>query len=165
MAVGLDYSAWVLHNDEIKRRLIYTDTRSGEDVATIYFDCRVGQGLMEPLTFISFKFTPFRVIDGLDLGISLAPLRGGERPKPVGAMVTSVDDGEAALLTPRTPQGLKLLLSHMLSGEELKFGIWQGPEQLVDLPYFNDREFARLHQDAVNRSAPPPPEKKWFWQR
>lgn len=150
MAIGVDYSDWLIQGDEMKRRLVYQDTKTGQYIATIYLDCKVERGVLETHTFLSFMFTPFRVVDGLDLGLSLAPLDGGP-PAPVGVLVTSVENGEGALMSPRTPQGLRLLLSHLLTGQQLKFGIWQGPEQLVDMPFYNDAEFARLHRNAVSQ--------------
>ncbi|WP_439408612.1 hypothetical protein ACNJX9_09865 [Bradyrhizobium sp. DASA03076] len=146
--VGVDYSAWMVQDGELRRRFIYTDSKTRKYIATIYLDCKIEQGAGEPLTFLSFMFTPFRVVDGLDLGLSLAPLDGG-RPAPVGVNVTSVDDGQGALMSPRTPQGLRLLLSHLLNGRQLKFGIFQGPEQFVDMPFYNDPEFAELHRSQV----------------
>lgn len=160
MAVGVDYSAWTVQDGELKRRLIYQDSNTKQYIATIYFDCKVEKGAVEPLTFLSFMFTPFRVVDGLDLGLSLANLDGG-RPVPVGVHVTSVDDGNGALMSPRTPQGLRLLLSHLLSGNQLKFGIFQGPEQLVDMPFYNDPEFAQLHRAQV--AALTTTKRGWFW--
>ncbi len=164
MAVGVDYSAWMIQKGELKRRLVYQDSKTKKYIATIYLDCKVEMGALEPLTFLHFMFTPFQVVDGLDLGLSLAPLDGG-RPMPVGVHVKSVDNGEGALMSPRTPQGLRLLLSHLLSGKQLKFGIFQGPEQLVDMPFYNDPEFAQLHRAQVAVLTPPPAPKKkgWFW--
>jgi hypothetical protein len=159
MALGLDYSAWMVQNGELKRRFIYQDAQTKKYIATIYLDCMVKQGIAADHTLISFMFTPFRVVDGLDLGLSLSPLSGG-RPLPVGVKVTSVDNGEGALMSPRTPQGLKLLLSHLLSGTQLKFGIFQGPEQLVDMPLYNDREFASLHRQEIEKRGK---KKSWFW--
>jgi hypothetical protein len=158
MAVGLDYSAWLVEGDEIKRRLVYQDSKTGQYIATIHFACKVEKGILNTHTFLSFMFTPFRVVDGLDLGLALAPLDGG-RFVPVGVNVTSVDDGQGALMSPKTSQGLRLLLSHLLAGHQLKFGIFQGQEQLVDMPYFNDPEFARLHSDAVSNLTY---KKGWF---
>lgn len=148
MAIGVDYSAWMVKDGELKRRLIYQDSKTLQYIATIHLDCKVEKGAVEPLTSLSFMFTPFRVVDGLDLGLSLATLDGG-RPAPVGVNVKSVDNGEGALMWPRTPQGLRLLLSHLIGGQQLKFGIFQGPEQLVDMPFYNDPEFAQLHRAQV----------------
>jgi hypothetical protein len=155
----VDYSAWLVHDGEIKRRFDYQDSKTKEQIATIFFDCKFEKGAVNIHTFLSFMFKPFQVVDGLDLGLSLAPLGGG-RPAPVGVNVTSVDNGQGALMSPRTPQGLRLLLSHLLTGKQLKFGISQGPEQLVDMPFFNDPEFARLHSDAVSKLTK---KKGWFW--
>jgi hypothetical protein len=146
--IGVDYSAWMVQEGELRRRFDYQDSKTKRYVATIHLDCRIERGIAEPLTLLSFAFSPFRVVDGLDLGLSLAPLDGG-RHAPVGANVRSVDDGQGALMSPRTPQGVRLLLSHLLSGKQLKFGIFQGPEQLVDMPFYNDPEFAQLHQAQV----------------
>ena len=52
-----------------------------------------------------------------------------------------------------------LLLSHLLSGQQLKFGIFQGPEQLVDLPFYNDAEFSGLHRQATDKLGK---KKSWF---
>jgi hypothetical protein len=71
MALGVDYSAWLLQDGELKRRYVYTDSKTKQHVATIYLDCKVERGALETLTFLSFMFTPFRVVDGLDLGLSL----------------------------------------------------------------------------------------------
>ena len=158
MAVGVDYSAWLVQDGELKRRYIYTDSKTKQHVATIYLDCKVEKGVVDTHTFLSFMFTPFRVVDGLDLGVSLSPLEGG-RPMPVGVNVTSVDDGQGCLMSPRYPQGLKLLLSHLLSGKQLKFGIFQGPEQLVDMPFYNDAEFAILHRQVTEKFGK---KKSWF---
>ncbi|WP_315711648.1 MULTISPECIES: hypothetical protein [unclassified Bradyrhizobium] len=146
--IGVDYSAWMVQDGELRRRYVYQDSKTKKYIATIYLDCKIERGTAEPLTFLSFMFTPFRVIDGLDLGLSLASLDGG-RPAPVGVNVTSADDGQGALMSPRTSQGLRLLLSQLLSGKHLKFGIFQGPEQLVDMPFYNDPEFAQLHRAQV----------------
>ncbi|SFN37881.1 hypothetical protein SAMN05216573_11257 [Bradyrhizobium sp. Rc3b] len=146
--VGVDYSAWDVQNGELRRRFDYQDSKTKRYIATIHLVCKIERGTSEPLTFLAFTFSPFRVVDGLDLGLSLAPLDGG-RHAPVGVNVTSVEDGQGALMSPRTPQGLRLLLSHLLSGRQLKFGIFQGPEQLVDMPFYNDSEFAQLHQAQV----------------
>jgi hypothetical protein len=158
MAVGVDYSAWLVQDGEMKRRFVYQDSKTGQYIATIYLDCKVEKGAADPHTRLSFMFTPFRVIDGLDLGLSVAPIEAG-RPAPVGVDVTSVDDGQGALMSPRTPQGLRLLLSYLLTGKQLKFGIFQGPEQLVDLPFYNDAEFSRLHRQANERLGK---KKSWF---
>jgi hypothetical protein len=158
MAVGVDYSAWLVQDGEIKRRFVYQDSKTKQYVATIYLDCKVEKGVTDMHTFLSFMFTPFRVVDGLDLGLSLALLDGG-RPAPVGVNVTSVDNGQGALMSPRTPQGLRLLLSHLLTGKQLKFGIFQGPEQLVDLPFYNDAEFSGLHRQATEKLGK---KKSWF---
>lgn len=146
--VGIDYSAWTVLDGRLRRRLDYQNSRTKKYLATIYIDCDIERGTEEPRTSLSFKFAPFRVVDGLDLGFSLAPLDGGQ-PAPVGVNVTSVDEGQGALMSPITPQGLRLLLSHLLSGKQLKFGIFQGPEQLVDMPFYNDPEFAQLHRAQV----------------
>jgi len=95
----------MVQDGELKRRYIYTDSKTKQYVATIYLDCKVEKGVADTNTFLSFMFTPFAVVDGLDLGLSLAPLDGG-RPAPVGVIVTSVDDGKGCLMSPRTPQGL-----------------------------------------------------------
>ncbi len=158
MPIGVDYSAWMVQDGELKRRYIYTDSKTKQYVATIYLDCKVEKGVADTNTFLSFMFTPFAVVDGLDLGLSLAPLDGG-RPAPVGVIVTSVDDGKGYLMSPRTPQGLGLLLSHLLSGKQLKFGIFQGPEQLVDMPFYNDPEFSSLHRQATEKFGK---KKSWF---
>jgi len=138
----------MVQDGELRRRYVYQDSKTNKYIARIYLDCKIERGTAEPLTFLSFMFTPFRVVDGLDLGLSLAPVDGGG-PAPVGVNVTSVDDGQGALMSPRTPQGLRLLLSRLLSGKQLKFGIFQGPEQLVDMPFYNDPEFAELHRAQV----------------
>lgn len=148
MPIGVDYTAWMVRDGELRRRLIYRDSESNRYIATIYLDCKLEKGAVEPFTFLSFMFTPFRVVDGLDLGLSLATL-DSSRPAPVGVNVTSVDDSEGALMSPRTPQGLNVLLSHLLCGKQLKFGIFQGAEQLVDMPFYNDPEFAQLHRAQV----------------
>jgi hypothetical protein len=158
MAIGVDYSAWLVQNGEIRRRFVYQDPKTGNHVATLFLDCKVEKGAADPHTFLSFMFTPFRVVDGLDLGLALGPFDGG-RPVPVGVKVTSVDNGEGALMSPRTPQGLKLLLSHLLAGNQLKFGIFQGPEQLVDMPLYNDPEFALLHRQEIEKL---PKKRSWF---
>jgi hypothetical protein len=41
MAVGLSYSDWLLHDGEIRRRLIYEEPKTGQKVAAIHFACRV----------------------------------------------------------------------------------------------------------------------------
>jgi hypothetical protein len=158
MAVGVDYSAWLVQDGEIRRRFVYQDSKTGQYIATIYLDCKVEKGTTDTHTFLSFIFTPFRVVDGLALGLSLAPLDGGRRA-PVGVNVTSVDNGQGALMSPRTPQGLRLLLSHLLTGKQLKFGIFQGPEQLVDMPFYNDAEFSRLHRQETEKLGK---KKSWF---
>jgi hypothetical protein len=100
MAVGVDYSAWLVQDGEIKRRFVYQESKTKQYVAAIYLDCKVEKGVTDTHTFLSFMFTPFRVVDGLDLGLSLALLDGG-RPAPVGVNVTSVDNGQGALMSPR----------------------------------------------------------------
>ena len=160
MAIRLDYSAWRVQDGEMSRRIDYQDSETKRSIATLVIDCRVEQGIVDIHTFLAFKFSPFRVVDGLDLGLSLAPHDGG-RPIPVGVLVSSVDGGDGALMCPRTPQGLRLILSHLLAGYELRFGIFQGPEQLVDMPLYNDSEFAQLHGQLVT-SITPPKKRGWF---
>ena len=152
MAVGVDYSAWLVHDGELKRRHVCTDKTTKQYAATVYFDCKIERGIANNQTFLSFMITPFRVVDGLDLGLSLAPLDGG-RSAPVSVNVTSVDNGQGALMSPRTPQGLRQLLSQLMLGDHLKLGIWQGPEQLVDLPFYNDAEFIKLYMQLAERLA------------
>jgi hypothetical protein len=105
MPVGVDYSAWLVKGDELKRSFTYKNKNSGEYIGTIHLTCAVNGGE----TQFTFVFTPFKVVDGLDLGLALAPLHGG-RPAPVGVEVLSVDMGEGAQMVPRTPQGRRLLL-------------------------------------------------------
>jgi hypothetical protein len=57
--------------------------------------------------------------------------------------------GQGAQMVPRTPQGRLLLLTHLLAGYHLKFGIFQGPDQLVDLPLYNDDKFSQLYRAMV----------------
>ena len=85
MAVGVDYSAWMVQDGELKRRLIYQDSKTKQYIATIYLECKVEKGAVEPLTFLYFMFTPFRVVDSLDLGLSLANLDGGRHVPIVSA--------------------------------------------------------------------------------
>jgi hypothetical protein len=160
MPIGVDYSAWLVQGDELKRTFTYTDSGSKKYIATIHLTVAVDGGDTE----FTFIFTPFKVVDGLDLGLSLSKLDGG-RPAPVGVDVTVADMGQGAQMVPRTPQGRRLLLTHLLSGDHLKFGIFQGPEQLVDMPFYNDDEFSRLYDTVLAKSAPtpPPPQKRKGW--
>lgn len=159
MAISLDYSAWLLEGDEVKRRFIYRNPQTGTEIAVLYFDWLVLQGTFEVQTHMSFMLRPFSVVDGLDLSLSLSPLRS-PTSTPVLVKVTSVDDG--ALMAPMNREGVHRLLSPFLLGKELSFRIFQGEEQLVELPLFNDGEFPRLHQERVKKFTP---KKGWFWQR
>jgi len=162
MAVGVDYSAWSVQDGEMKRRLDYTDSKTKQYVATVHFSCKIEKGTTA--VALSYRFLPFAVVDGLDLGLSLVPM-SADRPMPVGVDVKSIDGGKGALLTPRTPQGIQRQLLALCTGQHLKFAVFQGPEQLVDLPFFNDDEFEIIFRQEVDKagSAPKPPERKKGW--
>ena len=162
MPTGVDYSAWSVQDGEMKRRLDYTDSKTKQYVATIHFSCKIEKG--STATTLSYGFAPFSVVDGLDLGVSLVPM-GADRPMPVGVDVKSIDGGTGALMTPRTPQGIQRQVVALLTGQHLKFAVFQGPEQLVDLPFYNDDEFQIIYAEEVARAGvgPRPAEKKKGW--
>jgi hypothetical protein len=163
MPIGVDYSAWSVQDGEMKRRLDYTDSKTKQHVATIFFTCRIEKGITA--TTLSYRFAPFAVVDDLDLGVSLVPM-GADRPMPVGVDVKSVDGGKGALMSPRTTQGIQRQLVALLTGQHLKFAVFQGPEQLVDLPFYNDDEFSIIYRQEVEKagggSKPVEKKKGWF---
>jgi hypothetical protein len=53
MAIGVDYSAWLVQDGEIKRRFVYQDSKTKQYVATIYLDCKVERGVNDTHTFLS----------------------------------------------------------------------------------------------------------------
>jgi hypothetical protein len=162
MAVGVDYSAWSVQDGEMKRRLDYTDSKTKQFIATLHFSCKIERGTTA--TTISYRFAPFAVVDDLDLGISLVPM-SASRPLPVGVDVKSIDGGKGALMTHRTPQGIQHQLLALMTGQHLKFAIFQGHEQLVDMPFFNDDEFSLIYSQEVEKAgglAKPEEKKSWF---
>ncbi|KJC62171.1 hypothetical protein UP10_02010 [Bradyrhizobium sp. LTSPM299] len=163
MALGVDYSAWSVQDGEMRRRLDYADSKTKQHVATIHFTCKIERGTTA--TTLSYRFAPFAVVDGLDLGLSLVPM-GADRPMPVGVDVKSVDGGKAALMSPRTPQGIQRQLLSLHTGQHLKFAVFQGQEQLVDMPFFNDDEFSIIYRQEVEKagggSKPEEKKKGWF---
>lgn len=157
MGVGVDYGAWSVQNGEMKRRLDYTDSNTKQHIATILFTCKIEKG--NTATALSYRFSPFRVVDDLDLGVSLV-LMSADRPMPVGVDVKSVDGGKGALMSPRTPQGIQRQLIALLGGQHLKFAVFQGPEQLVDMPFYNDDEFSIIYNQEVAKAEEKPERKK-----
>jgi len=162
MAVGVDYSAWSVQDGEMKRRLDYTDSKTKQHVATIFFICKIEKGTTA--TTLSYRFAPFAVVDDLDLGVSLVPM-SADRPMPVGVDVKSVDGGKGALMSPRTTQGIQRQLIALFTGQHLKFAVFQGPEQLVDMPFYNDDEFAIIYRQEIEKagSGSKSEEKKKGW--
>ena len=163
MPVGVDYSAWDVRDSVMKRRLDYTDSKTKKYVGTIDFTCKIEKPSTS--TTLSYRFKPFPVVDDLDLGVSLVPMHA-DRPIPVGVDVRSVDDGQGALMTPRTPQGIQRQLVALMTGHHLKFAIFQGSEQLVDMPFYNDDEFGIIFRQICGVVGPtqaePPKKKGWF---
>ncbi|WP_213737042.1 hypothetical protein [Bradyrhizobium sp. dw_411] len=148
MAVGVDYSAWSVEDGEMKRRMDYTDSRTKQHVAIIIFTCKIEKG--STATTLSYRFAPFAVVDGLDLGVSLVPM-GADRSMPVGVDVKSVDGGKGALMSPRTSQGIQRQLIALLTGQHLKFAVFQGLE-LVDMPFYNDDEFPIIYRQQIEKA-------------
>jgi hypothetical protein len=78
----------------------------------------------------------------------------------VGVDVKSVDGGKGALMSPRTPQGIQRQLIALLGGQHLKFAVFQGAEQLVDMPFYNDDEFSIIYNQEVAKAEEKPERKK-----
>lgn len=149
MPIGVDYSAWSVQDGEMKRQLDYTDSKTKRHVATIFFTCKIEK--RTTATTLSYRFSPFAVVDDLDLGVSLVPMNA-DRPMPVGVDVKSVDGGKGALMLPRTPQGIQRQVIALLTGHHLKFAVFQGEEQLVDMPFYNDGEFSTIYRQEIERA-------------
>ena len=77
--------------------------------------------------------------------------------------------GKGALMSPRTTQGTQRQLVALLTGQHLKFAVFQGPEQLVDMPFYNDDEFSIIYRQEVEKagtgSKPEEKKKGWFGRR